>query len=383
MNDALHGADLAPDFCKNLFNLRGIRDVAAEGGKGHSLQRMGRQLAASVQQNHARAVAFMNLARQRLAHAPKTAGHHHATVLCDDRRGSRGRRRRQLDQLTHTHSAIVCRHIRPVNQAEAGRKGRYGSCVLLLNLHIGAGNSGFFPWQAEQRPHVQRALRQTFQMRFVGGGIRHKGPAAHNGDAQRAAQTAVANLLQQGAERPCVVLPVRLQAGQPEQMVCGASKDFTRQCADFIRMRGQGTARVGKRLQGFSQKAALPAKQDDVLRHGNRAFQIGLFPANGVQFRLRLRNIQAGSDSGLPLAQGHKGHAFKLRNNLAGGVRHRAVGHNHALLAVSNTHKRKGLRGQGAVEPHHAATSGHKTVNAAQGKACGNVHHGRMPAEGI
>ena len=82
MNDALHRADLAPDFCKNLFNLRGIRDIAVEGGKGHALQRMGRQLAASVQQNHACAITLMNLARQRLAHAAKAAGNHHAAVLC-------------------------------------------------------------------------------------------------------------------------------------------------------------------------------------------------------------------------------------------------------------------------------------------------------------
>ena len=40
MNDALHRADLAPDFCKNLFNLRGVRDIAAEGDKGHALKRM-------------------------------------------------------------------------------------------------------------------------------------------------------------------------------------------------------------------------------------------------------------------------------------------------------------------------------------------------------
>ena len=174
-------------------------------------------------------------------------------------------------------------------------------------------------------------------------------------------------------------------------MICGASKDFTRQSADFIRLQGQGTVRVSKRLQSLTQEATLPANQHDVLRPDSTAFQIGLLPANGVQFRLRqitmqrmhLRRIRAGFANGLSLAKGHKGHAFKLRNNLARGVRHRAVGHNHALLTVSDTHQRKGLRGQGAVEPHHAAASGHKTVSAAQGKACGNVHHGRMPAEGI
>ena len=101
-------------------------------------------------------------------------------------------------------------------------------------------------------------------------------------------------------------------------MICGASQNFMRQRAGFIRMRGQGTARVGKRLKSFTQEATLPAKQDDVLRPGNRAFQIGLLPPNGVQFRLRLvtmqrmhlRRIRAGFASNLPLAQGHKGHSF-------------------------------------------------------------------------
>ena len=49
-------------------------------------------------------------------------------------------------------------------------------------------------------------------MRFMGWGIRHKGPAAHNSDAQGAAQPAAANLLQQGAERPRAVLPAMLSS---------------------------------------------------------------------------------------------------------------------------------------------------------------------------
>ena len=52
----------------------------------------------------------------------------------------------------------------------------------------------------------------TDLMRFMGWGIRHKGPAAHNSDAQGAAQPAAANLLQQGAERPRAVLPAMLSS---------------------------------------------------------------------------------------------------------------------------------------------------------------------------
>ena len=127
VDDALHGADLAPNLGKGDLDLHGICDVATVSVKGHAGQcagqRVGRRLAAAVQQHHARAAVLVNLPRKGLAHAAKTAGNHHAALAAGD--GSGHGRGLQADKLTHAHRAIGSHHIRPVDAPKAGRQSRH------------------------------------------------------------------------------------------------------------------------------------------------------------------------------------------------------------------------------------------------------------------
>ena len=109
--------------------------------------------------------------------------------------------------------------------------------------------------------------------------------------------------------------------------------------------------------------------------------KLGRLPAKTVELRpgLELWRFHACRTA----AQSHEHHALELHHRFARGVCHHAVCRNHTLLPLGNTHQRPSLCGQGAVEPHLFAGGGHKANGMAQGKAGGNVHHGRMPAEGI
>ena len=371
MDDTLHGADLAPNSGKGGLYLCGVCNVTAVGSKGYAGQHVGQGLTAAVQQHHARAAVLVNLPCKGLAHAAKTAGNHHATLVASN--GCGGGRSGQTGKLANPHRAIGSHHIRPVNAAKAGCQSRRTG--RRFKLHIGAGNPGFFPRQAKQRALMQGRAQRTLHM------PRHKCSPAHHRNPQAMAQTAPADFLQQGAKRPRGILPASLRIRQAEQMVNVGVQNFIGKGAGVVCLHRPDTPRDNLRakslLQACRKLTALPAKQQNLFRFRRLGLHGGVFPVNAVQlWPWRLR-------AGRTLTQNHEHHAPELHKRPARGINHRAVCRDHALLPLGNAHQRPGLRGQGAVQPHLLAARRHKTGGMAQGEAGGNVHHGRMPAEGI
>ena len=220
-----------------------------------------------------------------------------------------------------------------------------------------------------QRPLMQR----------VGRSIRHKGPAAHNRHPQGTARTAAANLLQQGAERPGVILRGILHIGQAEQMINIRIQNFIGKSAGVVRLHGPDALRRNLRaksfFQGWRKRSALPAKQHDLCVPGAQRGKVCIFPAQRVQLRPWpfVRN----------LPQNHEHQSEKFHQHPTSGIRHHAISRDHARLAVGNACKRIHLRRKGAVQARRFACRRHKAVHIVQGKTGGNIHHGRMPAEGV